>query len=146
LVIPGLTEFIISNLRPDENGTTEAHQDTLPQEIVDIIMDSATPFHHPPLECSRILAQSRWLEGLINGRLLPFLWDLDPESCLPQADEIFNMDWDYELLVRQLAQVEFFELVSKSGKNVPLGLRNRRRIWRLVEEMYVGDINSSSIH
>jgi hypothetical protein len=41
--------------------------------------------------------------------------------------------WDWERLVRELAQTESFELGNLMD-NDPLGLRNRRRIWRLIEE------------
>ena len=102
-------------------------------KIFDHITDST-------LERTQCLTESYWREGLIKGRLLPFLWDLDVDSC--QGDEIFEMDRDYKLLVHQLSQLEFW---AESGKNVPPGLRNRHRIWRLVEEMYVGDITSSDI-
>ncbi len=50
-----------------------------------------------------------------------------------------NDGWDWELLVRQLAQVEAFE-EGNLMPSMPLGLRNRRRIWRLVDEARPGDV------
>jgi hypothetical protein len=74
---------------------------------------------------------------------LPWLWDLDPgilNSRRSDGDPPFDVDgaWDWEFLVRQLAQVEVFEDGNMMA-NVQLGLRNRRRIWRLVDEARMGD-------
>ena len=56
--------------------------------------------------------------------------------------------WDWELLVRTLSHVRVFETIyDESGAEkkhaslvdaeiVPLGLRNRRRIWGTVEEIF----------
>lgn len=45
--------------------------------------------------------------------------------------------FDWELLVRQLAQLDVFE----PGTAMPHpGLRNRRRIWRILEEMRIDDV------
>jgi hypothetical protein len=75
--------------------------------------------------------------------VLPWLWDLDPEALslrrsadAPRYDD--DSSWNWEGLVRQLAQVEVFE---QSGvlADAPISLRNRRRIWRLVEESRLND-------
>jgi hypothetical protein len=44
--------------------------------------------------------------------------------------------WDWELLVRQLTETDIFE-PGKLMDHALLGLRNRRRIWRLVDEAKV---------
>jgi hypothetical protein len=85
---------------------------------------------------------------LFNWQILPWLWDLDIsalQSCpvtsnaadVPtfEAEEV----WDWERLVRTLAQVEVFE-PGHPLEHAPLRLRNRRRIWRLLEEAEDEDI------
>jgi hypothetical protein len=92
----------------------------------------------------------------MNGSLLLYLWDID-RDFLDDRD-MPAIRWDYERLVRQLAQAGIWEFWSKfppttflnrqgsshyySTDNGPSlsGIRNRRRIWRLVEEMYVRDV------
>jgi hypothetical protein len=101
-------------------------------------MYDMTPFKNPSLQCTRLMAQEHWFRGLSKGHLLPLLWDVDVRS--------YDKAWDYELLVRQLAQEEFLDVASKSRKDVPPGLRNRCRIWKLLEEMYIGDVSSDSVY
>lgn len=137
-MIPNLTEFILSCRVP--LGGPEAQNTPLPPEIVNNIIQLVPFLEPPPQEGAQHLPQIYWRQIFVDGRLLPFLWDF--ELCQALQSKGDDIRWNYELLVRQLAQVEYFE----SGENVPLGLRNRRRIWRLVEEMYVGDVCSRSIH
>lgn len=47
--------------------------------------------------------------------------------------------WNWELLVRQLARKKIHEPHDRSIK-LPLQLRNRRRIWQLLEEGRVHDV------
>ena len=47
-------------------------------------------------------------------------------------------EWNWELLVRQLAQITLYE-PGQVLKDLPLGLRNRRRIWRLVGDIMATD-------
>jgi hypothetical protein len=87
------------------------------------------------------MAQDLWAQGLSKGCLLPVLWDFDIFLYQP-----LSMEWNYELLARELAQEGFLDMAVESGKKVPIGLRNRCRIWKLVEEMYIGDVSLESIH
>jgi hypothetical protein len=100
-------------------------------------MDSMGPIKNIPIQCTRVVSPFHW-QTLLTGKSLPYLWDLDItviQDCL--SDE----KWDYELLVRQLAQEGIWEYFKRndSGK-YNHGIWNRRRIWRLVEEMKVGDV------
>jgi hypothetical protein len=104
----------------------------LPQEIIDLMCEMML-FKNPSLVCTRQIDQKHWSRGLSKGRLLPLLWDVDITS--------YNEAWDYELLVRQLAQDEFLDMASKLREDVPAGLLNRCRIWKLLEEMYIGDVS-----
>ena len=75
----------------------------------------------------------------MNGVILPWLWDLDLRAVMRKEAELRGGDeWNWELLVRQLAQGDIYE-PRKVLEDLPLGLRNRRRIWRLV-----GDIMATS--
>ncbi|KAF4876688.1 hypothetical protein CGCSCA1_v003895 [Colletotrichum siamense] len=103
------------------------------------------------------------------GGLLPWLWDVEPalidakdaEPC-PGSPEF---EWDWELLFRQLSRgIDYGDMTESIDKHrvedlrqvdlvfdkactgystdmqhVPAGLHNRRRIWQLLEEMFVGD-------
>jgi hypothetical protein len=114
---------------------------SLPAEIEDEILKQLHPFINPSL--ARILPPSTWRRFLFSGTLLPWLWDLNPSILTSQQSNNnppFNADgaWDWELLVRQLAQVEVFE-DGNIMADVQLGLRNRRRIWRLVDDARMGD-------
>jgi hypothetical protein len=79
---------------------------------------------------------------LFDRKTLPWLWDLDRAILLTRQWWTTYDDesaWDWELLVRQLAQVEVFEKGNLMA-SAPLGLRNRRRIWRLVDEARLDDM------
>lgn len=117
-----------------------------------------------PRVSSRVLPQKIWKNTLKAGRrgLLPWLWDIDPTLIDAKDAEIcpggFDFEWDWELLVRQLSRGVDYGLrldrpkrgellvhqMATTGYHsdlsyVPPGLHNRRRIWQLVEEMFVGD-------
>lgn len=65
---------------------------------------------------------------------LPWLWDLDIEAVFAKESSREGVIWDWEMLVRQLSQVTAFE-PGNPLEDVHPGLRNRRRIWRIVEDM-----------
>jgi len=99
------------------------------------------PIHNLPLQCTRLIEPVYW-QRLLRSKYLPYLWDFDItviQYCL--SDE----KWDYELLVRQLAQEGIWEYFKRndSGKHNH-GIWNRRRIWRLVGEMKVGDVKTEA--
>ena len=69
---------------------------------------------------------------LVEGRLTPWLWEIDP-SKLPDAESV-----DYEAMVRQLSQAD---IIKHTGPILGSeGLLNRRRIWRVLESMRAGDL------
>lgn len=78
---------------------------------------------------------SHWREALLAGNILPWLPELDrneiglkDQKC-PQDGE-----WDWELLVRQLAQIRI-RTARGDLQGLARGLRNQRRIWQLVENI-----------
>ena len=81
-----------------------------------------------------------WRELLSQGRL-PWLWDLDPDAIARKETlKPPNQEWDWELLVRQLAQVNILE-PRAILKHLPMGLRNRRRIWRIIEDILSEEVD-----
>ena len=95
------------------------------------------PMRDLPSKCTVCTVQSSpsaWREALSQG-YFSWLWDLDPraiaqkEESKPPAQE-----WNWELLVRQLAQVNIHEPKAVL-EDFSMGLRNRRRVWRIVEDI-----------
>jgi hypothetical protein len=110
------------------------------------------------------LDQTFWRDQLISGELAPFIWDLDREFYLRKDNEVRNNTcWDWKALARNLLEEPFVELALQSrlsqpladdlgrrhleswrqlSKGVtsrlkgspPLGLINRVRILRIIEE------------
>ena len=88
--------------------------------------------------CTQMMPPAYWREALISGKLIPWLWDLDKEACRRKDQEAINsgaQPWDWQLLVRTLAQKKVFE-VEPSMVDAPLGLRNRRRICGTIVEIF----------
>jgi len=142
---------------------------SLPTEIFDSIMAAVGPMRDLPREPTRALPQKWWRDQLKAGKdgPLPWLWDIDTAVIDAKASEPCpgrgGYEWDWELLVRQLSRgVDFgvrpnipsaINAFTDCGRgywaltgyhnefpDVPAGLHNRRRIWQLLEEMFVGDM------
>lgn len=75
-------------------------------------------------------------EALVNQQMFPWLWDIDTNAVRKKQNA---GRWNWELLVRQLSLKKIHEPHDTSIK-LPLQLRNRRRIWRLLEEARVHDV------
>ncbi|KAL8926199.1 MAG: hypothetical protein Q9208_003102 [Pyrenodesmia sp. 3 TL-2023] len=140
--IPCLTEYIISKLRPFKRVACSNSMglEQLPQEIHDIIDEyiSWPMVADPDPRPTRFQNAGYWMQLLVSGKVLPWLWDLDEQLCktkhAQKRHRRYGEDWDWELLIRQLAQTEVFE-EGNLMSDAPLGLRNRRRIWRCCNEM-----------
>ncbi|KAH1577985.1 hypothetical protein KXW39_008236 [Aspergillus fumigatus] len=118
-------------------------------EGLHMVFKNLHPLINPPQTCTRSLPARLWRDLLFYGLVLPWLWDLDVsalQSCPATSDAVdvptFEAEevWDGERLVRTLAQVDVFE-PGQPLEHAPLRLRNRRQIWRLLEEAEDGDIN-----
>ncbi|KAK2871789.1 hypothetical protein FQN49_002829 [Arthroderma sp. PD_2] len=153
--IPGLTHEILTYLQPlpewrrryDEPSTQLSK---LPVEIAEEIYSQLHPFVDPGLDCTYYLPSDIWCDFLFNKQLLPWLWDLDvaalQDQSLPSGDKSrppYNATnyWNWEQLVRMLAQTEIFEPWNAMSE-APLRLRNRRRIWRLLDEAQLRDVDA----
>lgn len=97
-----------------------------------------SPLSRLPLQCSRLLSSEHWRTLLLRGDFVPYLWDIESN----QFSDFSSAEWDYERLVRQLSQPGFWEWLSNAtAPSDPdhtrglLQLRNRRRIWRVLEDM-----------
>ncbi|KAI8691831.1 COesterase domain-containing protein [Fusarium sp. Ph1] len=151
--IPGLTVDLMCNLRPALQTSPfprfTRHFTALPQEIRDNIM-SFLLVESVALDCNYLAPQSYWKQLFLN---IPFLWDLDLTVIDRKPSPIEKgVGWDWERLTRQVlapVRVAFME----EGKNahtawdyhqvglvVPPGLKNRRRIWQILEEMFPDDV------
>ncbi|KAI0836853.1 hypothetical protein F5Y06DRAFT_272434 [Hypoxylon sp. FL0890] len=153
LHVSDMTEVILDNLRtlPPASATIpEAvpfHKKflALPPELQNHICSFLASRHGMPSVCNGLLPQWVWREVLLAGRCLPFLRDFDvsvvKSFCSQWDRDRRDCEPNWELLVRKLSQEAWgiFD-AEKSCLKVPNGLRNRRRIWKLVEEMYVGDL------
>ncbi|ORY68197.1 uncharacterized protein BCR38DRAFT_334427, partial [Pseudomassariella vexata] len=160
--MPDLTSDIISNLE-------KLHSDDADPDIQEFrgqflalsyeLRDKIVSFMGSPsglsTHCTRWLPQEVWRDILLENKYLPFLWDLDHDMLFNHSKEAaqagINLDW--ELLVRKLSQGVEWSQRPQNGSGelepmlecypdlrIPNGLRNRRRIWQLVEEMFVGDV------
>ena len=103
-------------------------------------------FNLPPasnleLECKLDHHPDDWRQALAEG-YLPWLWELDSAAIAQkEASKPHGQEWNWELLVRQLAQVNLHE-PKIILMDLPLGLRNRRRIWRIIVDMLSEEADS----
>ena len=94
------------------------------------------------LDCTALSSPNVWCEALTSG-YFPWLWDLEPAIIAhKEASKPLEQEWNWELLVRQLAQADLHEPKAVL-EDLPIGLRNRRRIWRIVEDMLSEEVQSS---
>ncbi|POS76203.1 hypothetical protein DHEL01_v205400 [Diaporthe helianthi] len=156
LNIPSLTETILKNLERRDcpaisKGTRplRKHLRSLPAELKLMIYEYLVQDQEMPLKCTRVLGARFW-KALFkkNFPCMEWLWDLDFD-LLQQTDPDVRMDW--ELLFRKLSQGPKvadclddnpecgYETFRGVLEHVPPGLEGRRRVWKLVEEMRIGD-------
>ncbi|KAI3543786.1 hypothetical protein CSPX01_06109 [Colletotrichum filicis] len=153
LEIEELTSCLLQNLRACRSKVTRTKKGTilagnlskLPTEILDNIL--AAMGRYMPPESSRLLPQRLWKDQLKAGSrgLLPWLWDIDP-ACVDAKDSE-PCPGDVPDTIRATPGVTGLQgkpTMAGTGyytdlAHVPAGLHNRRRIWQLLEEMFVGD-------
>lgn len=156
LNIPAPTSTILESLEPrphlertDEISQFRKRFRRLPNELKLRVLDYVVAPQDWPLHCTRLLGPRFW-KSLFNKNhpCFAWLWDLD-QDMIRRTDPELKQDW--ELLFRKLSQepkaancfVENpesdFQAFRDILKVVPPGLEGRRRIWKLLEEMYIGD-------
>lgn len=152
--IPSLTERLLSCLEPRHVGgfqsttcprTSRAYiLDGMPLEIIDIIISYLQPSNDLPPQCTYMMAPLYWRRALVDSMALPWLWDLDIEAVFAKESSREGVIWDWEMLFRQLSQVTAFE-PGNPLEDVNQGLRNRRRIWRIVEDMRTDEFSMEEL-
>ena len=111
-----------------------------------INVSATEAFSLPPaskldLECKFDHHPHIWRQALSEG-YLPWLWDLDPAAIAQkEASKPHGQEWNWELFVRQLAQINLYE-PRAILVDLPMGLRNRRRIWRIIMNMLSEEVDS----
>ncbi|THZ89287.1 hypothetical protein D6C84_00199 [Aureobasidium pullulans] len=111
LEIPDLTDSILKNLHP-----VEQHED-----------DSAR---------SHDQSQDQWCDALVQSAGLPWLYDLNTAIIRSKQR---SGQWDWKALVVKLRNPGI-HLPGDPSLQLPPSLRNRRRIWRILELARVNDI------
>lgn len=111
----------------------------LPPDLISFVQNELHGLHNCSLKRStQTHLPEYWREIFLRG--FPWLWDLDREQCRLKDSETYDdgskIRWDWERLVRHLAQDDVFTS-SEGLTNAPEGLKNRRRIWRCLDEMRV---------
>ncbi|KAI1456221.1 hypothetical protein F4805DRAFT_232054 [Annulohypoxylon moriforme] len=155
LHVPDMTSAILENLKslpsvPEAIPQAVSFQKkilSLPPELQDHVCSFLVSRNGMPGICNGLLPQWVWREVLLRGECLPFLPNLDiavvRDFCSRWRRDHGGLEPNWELLVRKLSQEAWCVWDAESSSlKVPNGLRNRRRIWQLVEEMYVGDLVS----
>lgn len=117
-----------------------ARFERLPQEMQDHILSFVFTEQHFPPDCTYLIPQGAWMNLLLQGQVVPYLWDLDRDQVEKKVAEgrERGVEWDFELLVRRLCQARSMADGAPLA-GMPAGLRNRQRVWKLVQDMYVGD-------
>ena len=177
LSIPGLTSYVLSHLQPfisrDPCDTTKPRMvglspsqtattlEALPTEIINDIVSFLPTIPALRLRrCSRslyakmCLDQKFWLDHLVSGDLVDYLWDLDMEEIY-HKHRMGNWNWkqlaqllfDAELIESALAKSihgeldEFTTSFEKASlhkirfRDAPIGLQNRCRIIKIVKDI-----------
>jgi len=124
---------------PPERAVARLRQgfEKLPRELQDKIIDCMAPLNPVPIACNRTLSPATWRRMLCHRSCFPFLWDIDISAIDAYADRE-GPALDYELLFRQLAQPDVFNK-GQPLQDISHALHNRRRIWRVLQNMRAGD-------
>lgn len=114
--IPNLTETILQNIRPLESPDDFKRNDNY-----------------------SVQTQDWCCEALMYQSAVPWLWDLDNELIRKKQQE---GDWNWKLLVIKLMKLDIHR-PHDTSLDLPVGLRNRRRIWRCLDEARIDDTYST---
>ncbi|CAH0027678.1 unnamed protein product [Clonostachys rhizophaga] len=110
--VPQLTECILDNL---ELGASGIRSEVTSTDLRD---------------------QGWWFNKLITRKELAWLWDLNEDIVRKKQR---TGDWNWERLVKTLSGTDIYRPEDET-LCLPLGLRNRRRIWKCIQDARLGDI------
>ncbi|KAH8684717.1 hypothetical protein BGZ60DRAFT_523917 [Tricladium varicosporioides] len=100
-------------------------------------------------QCSKALAsrlvldQKFWCQQLLSGSLIPQLWGIDGVYLFNNfkltmqakyGGEKESIECDWKALAKQFARTDDIMMRKGDMKAVPIGIANRFRVWRIVEE------------
>ncbi|KAH8586573.1 hypothetical protein B0O99DRAFT_695378 [Bisporella sp. PMI_857] len=71
-----------------------------------------------------------WFQSLVSGSLIPYLWDLNAKICY---GKYLEAEWDWKALARLLCRKNEEMKIEGRMAGAPIGLRNRYRIWKIIE-------------
>ncbi|CAG9982212.1 unnamed protein product [Clonostachys byssicola] len=138
----GITSLHLTEWEPDNNPLAgecvEADPIEVPQ-LTECILDNLelyVPGIRSEATSTDLEDQDRGYNKLINKKELPWLWDLDEDVVRKKQR---TGDWNWELLVDKLSGTDIYRPEDETLR-LPLGLRNRRRIWKCIEDARLGDI------
>ncbi|KAK7216747.1 hypothetical protein V2G26_004750 [Clonostachys chloroleuca] len=138
----GIASLHLTEWEPDNNPLVGEYVEADPIEVpqlTDCILDNLEP------DASVIRSEETsadledrdwWFNELITKKELPWLWDLDEDAARKKQR---TGDWNWELLVKKLSRTDIYRPEDETLR-LPLGLRNRRRIWKCIEDARLGDI------
>jgi hypothetical protein len=82
------------------------------------------------------LSQDFWRDQLVFHNLVPFLWDLDNKACQEKdATAADGMCWDWKTLAQTMLREPFVELALKDALSRPLATDLGRRHLKFWEEI-----------
>ncbi|KAK8076287.1 hypothetical protein PG994_003559 [Apiospora phragmitis] len=124
LEIVNITESILQNLEPIPASSPEQQESRHNTAAQAKLPKTPSDLRHLDPVCDYAHSQECWCDVLATKTSTPWLWDLDGEAVRRKQQ---NGDWNWEHLVRRLAQVRIHE-PGDTTLQISLGLRNRRKI------------------
>jgi hypothetical protein len=137
-----LTEALHNQTTDTQTTTAEAllNLQNTTNEVTNIQTCPTIGLQDVGLNCIYRHSPAWWLAVLLDPTTFPWLPDLDMSLVHKKEKQKPDCgDWNWELLCRQLSQARIYKPDDKT-LDLPLALRNRRRIWILLQGARVGDI------
>lgn len=82
------------------------------------------------------LDQHFWLQGILSAMLIPHVWDLEIDQGVSTKEigqPVHYTQGDWMALAKLLIRNDSIMMAKGKWAGVPLGFRNRCRIWKIVE-------------
>lgn len=146
ITIPGFVAQLMENLKPLSDEEAAKYSSNNPaKSFSETDLRALHNVKDLNLCCEFTHTDRAWRSLLLDKTVFPWLWDLTLSS-LPMRPKDSPEDklWNWELLVRKLSQIVIHE-PEDATLNLPFELKNRRRIWRILDEARSGDIEERHI-